>query len=192
MSKTLTNPGEVKSIAADRKALFEELYAEHEEWLRGIALWLTKNEADADDLFQESIFRAFRRFDLFEEGTNFRAWVHIIMRNTFYTDRRKNNLRPTLLEVQAMEAASSAVEQSAEEAASRGVIAGPEDQVGEEFLFAMDRLPEHYRRVLELREVYGLQYREVAEQADIPLGTVMSRLSRARHMVRQHLGNLAA
>ena len=192
MSKTLTNSEEVKSITADRKALFEDLYAKHEGWFRGIAHWLTKNEADADDLFQESIFRAFRSFDLFEEGTNFRAWVHIIMRNVFYTDRRKNNLRPTLLEVQAMEAASSAVEQSAEEAASREVIAGPEDQVGEEFLIAMGRLPENYRRVLELREVYGLQYREVAEQVEIPMGTVMSRLSRARHMVRQHLGNLAA
>ena len=192
MSMTLVSRREVKSVAAGRKELFEELYAEHEGSLRGIAHRLTKNEADADDLFQESIFRAYRSFDLFEHGTNFGAWVHIIMRNSFFTARRKSNLRPALLEVGAMEAASSAVEQSAEEAASRNEVAGPEDQIGEDFLNAISRLPERYRRVLELRDVYGLKYREVAEQVEIPVGTVMSRLSRGRDMVRQLLGSVAA
>ena len=91
-----------------------------------------------------------------------------------------------------MEAASSAVEQSAEEAASLNEVAGPEDQIGEDFLNAISRLPERYRRVLELRDGYGLQYREVAEQVEIPVGTVMSRLSRGRDMVRQLLGSVAA
>ena len=90
-----------------------------------------------------------------------------------------------------MEVASSAVEQSAEVAAREGV-AGPEDLVSEEFLNAVSRVPERYRRVLELRDVYSLQYREIAERMAVPVGTVMSRLSRARHLIRQHLGKPAA
>ncbi len=191
MTMTLVRLREVKSVDADKKELFEELYAEHEGGLRAIARKLTKNEADADDLFQESLLKAWRSFDLFEHGTNFGAWVHIIMRNSFYTERRKSKLRPAILEIGAMEAASSAVEQSAEEAAREGV-AGPEDLVSEEFLNAISRVPDRFRRVLELSDVYGLQYREIAEQLGIPIGTVMSRLSRARQMVRQQLGNLAA
>ena len=191
MSDTLTSRSEVQPVSAARKQLFETLYAEHEEWLRGVAQWLTKNRADAEDLFQESIYRAFRSFDHFEEGTNFRAWVNIIIRNTFYSERQRDSLRPILLEVHAMEGASSAIEQSAEEAALEG-IPELEHQVGEEFVIAMDRLPENFRRVLELREVYGMQYGEIADQAGIPKGTVMSRLSRARKMFRQYYGNLAA
>ena len=128
MSMTMVRLRAVKTIDADKKEIFEKLYAEHEGGLRAFARKLTKNEADADDLFQESMLRAYRSFDLFEYGTNFGAWVHVIMRNSFYTERRKNKLRPALLEIGAMEAASSAIEQSAEEA-SRETVTGPEDLV---------------------------------------------------------------
>ena len=189
---TLVSREEVKPVAADRKELFEALYAEHEDSLRRIAHQLTKNEADADDLFQESMFRAYRSFDLFEEGTNFGAWVNMIMRNAFFTDRRKSKIRPTLVDASAMEVAQGAVEASTERMASQVCDLCPENQIGEEFRSAIGELPDRYRQVVELSDVCGLKYREVAQHAGIPVGTVMSRLSRGRRMLRFRLRNLVA
>ena len=188
----LVSREEVKPVETDKNELFEAMYAKHEESLRHIAYRLTKNYADADDLFQESLLRAYRSFDLFEEGTNFGAWVTIIMRNVFFTDRRQSKHRPALLDVAAMDAASSTVRVSTEGIGAQEGELLPENQLGEEFLSAIGELPERYRRVIELSDVYGLKYREVAREAGIPVGTVMSRLSRGRRMLRYRLRNLVA
>ena len=189
---TLVSPAEVKPVAVDRKELFESLYAEHEKMLRQIAFQLTKNQADADDIFQESLLRAYRSFHLFEEGTNFGAWVRIIMRNAFYTDRSRNRLRPTLLDGAALEVASNAIGVSTEGPEVRDQESFPEDQISPEFLSAIGELPARYRQVLMLSDVHGLKYREVAKRVGIPVGTVMSRLSRGRRMLRYRLGTLVA
>ena len=189
---TIVSPEEVKPVAVDRKELFEALYAEHEKLLRQIAYQLTKNQADADDIFQESLLRAYRSFHLFEEGTNFGAWVRIIMRNAFYTDRIRNNLRPTLLDSAALEVASNATGVSTEGPVIRDQEPSPENQISPEFLSSISELPARYRQVLMLCDVHGLKYREAAERVGIPVGTVMSRLSRGRRMLRYRLGTLVA
>ena len=148
-----------------------------------LARWLTRNEQDAEDVVQEVFLRAFRFFDEFRGG-NTRAWVLKIVRNTTYTWLERNRTRQPTVEFDENVFSTDASAPNPEEELARS-----ED--GQKVRLALQALPPRFREVLILREVEGMSYEEISEVASIPLGTVMSRLSRARGELRASLANLA-
>ena len=166
--------------------------------LHGVARRLTKNDADAEDLVAESITRAWRaRESLSDEGA-FRAWMFRILNNTFVSERRKALARPR---------EELLVEDSAEEERTFSIFerlhqpfllwfGNPEQEflnklLREDLDRALAALPEHYRVVVVLADVEGFKYGEIAETLDVPVGTVRSRLARARAALQQTLWEVA-
>ena len=151
--------------------LFDQLY--------NFAHWLTGTQADAEDLVQETYARALKGFGSFAAGTDFRAWMYRILRNTFLTSRSGLAAKRTM-----------SLEEDVEEPVSAELT--PElmllRQEGRAtVLNALAVLPVDSREVLLLFEMEEMSYREISEVLDVPIGTVMSRLSRARKMMRMAL-----
>jgi len=169
-------------VAGERltAATFEELAMPLFDQLYNFAQWLAQDRTEAEDLVQETYAKALKGFSSFQPGTNFRAWMYRILRNTFLTSR-------TGLKV------SATVELDSDE--SPELSAGPETP--ETILIehsqhqllqaAVESLPVQFREVLLLCEVEEMSYQEIAETLSIPMGTVMSRLSRARKALRESL-----
>lgn len=156
--------------------------------LYNTAYRMTRNAADAEDLVQETYLKAYKNFDKFEPGTNLKAWLFRIMKNTFINNYRKQQLVPPQSDFAAIE--ESFESQVAEEATRK--IRNPEDELLEDVLDedvqrAMDELPEDYRMVVVLADLEGFSYKEVSEILEIPLGTVMSRLYRGRKLLETAL-----
>jgi RNA polymerase sigma-70 factor, ECF subfamily len=170
------------SGAGPQSDSFEDLAMPLFDQLYNFARWLTQNREEAEDLVQETYTKALKGFSSFQLGTNFRAWMYRILRNTFLTSR--TGLR-----------AASTVSLDSEEDGPELTV---ENETPETILMrssnsqlvqsAIDDLPVHYRETLLLCDVEEMSYREIAETLSIPIGTVMSRLSRARHTLRDHLG----
>jgi RNA polymerase sigma factor (sigma-70 family) len=160
---------------------FEQAVLPHLDAAYSLARWLTRNEQDAQDVTQESFLRAFRFFEGYQGG-NMRAWLLTIVRNTCYTWLHQN--RP----------GQSAVEFDEEVHSSESPgDANPEIQAlasadKETLRRALEELPEVFREALVLRELEGMSYKEIADVTSVSLGTVMSRLARARTRLRQTLG----
>lgn len=160
----------------------------HLDALYHVALRLTRNRAEAEDIVQEALLRAFRSFDRFNPGTNCRAWLFTILRNVFL-----NRVRSQAREVMEadvggfdqMESTTDALlERNPEERFLQTVLHGDIDR-------ALATLPLAFREAILLVDVEGLTYREVAEVLACPIGTVMSRLSRGRALLRRALGHFA-
>lgn len=153
-----------------------------------MALRLTRNRAEADDVVQETCLRAFRGFHRFNPGTNCRAWLVTILRNVFL-----NRVRDGSREV--LEAEMGGFD-SMEIAPADHVVASPEEEFLQSVLHgdvdrALKALPLPFREAIVLVDLEGLSYREVADVLGCPIGTVMSRLSRGRALLRQALGRFA-
>ena len=166
--------------------------------LHGVARRLTRNDADAEDLVAESIVRAWRaRASLAEEGA-FRAWVFRILNNTFISERRKSLARPQE-ELLLDESAGGEGAFSIFDRLHQPFLlwfANPEQEFLDKLLRedldrALAALPEHYRVVVVLADVEGLKYGEIAEALDVPVGTVRSRLARARGALQRTLWTVA-
>ena len=160
----------------------------HLDALYHVALRLTRNRAEAEDVVQETCLRAFRSFDRFNPGTNCRAWLFAILRNVFL-----NRVRTRGREV--LEAEMEGLDQ-VEAAADTHVGGSPEEQFLQTVLHgdvdrALAALPLAFREAVMLVDIEGLTYREVAEVIGCPIGTVMSRLSRGRALLRQALVRFA-
>jgi RNA polymerase sigma-70 factor (ECF subfamily) len=160
---------------------FEQAVLPHLDAAYSLARWLTRNDQDAQDVTQESFMRAFRFFDGYQGG-NMRAWLLTIVRNTCYTWLRQNQPPDSSVEFDE--------EIHSEESSGS---ADPEIQVlanadKETLRRALEELPEIFREVLVLREIEGMSYKEIADVASVSLGTVMSRLARARARLRETLG----
>jgi RNA polymerase sigma-70 factor (ECF subfamily) len=172
------------SEATVRAPAFETQAMGFVDALYNTAYRMTRNAADAEDLVQETYFKAYKNFDKFEPGTNLKAWLFRIMKNTFINNYRKQQLQPPQSDFAAIE--DSFESQVTEEAAQK--IRNPEDELLEDVLDedvqrAMDELPEDYRMVVVLADLEGFSYKEVSEILEIPLGTVMSRLYRGRRLL---------
>jgi RNA polymerase sigma-70 factor (ECF subfamily) len=170
--------------AADRFAGQALPYARQ---LHAIALRLTGNLADAEDLVQETYAKAYAGFGTFQQGTNMRAWLYRIQANTFYNSCRARRRRPQEVSLEAAGPAGAeraAVARSAEEAA----LARMPDPVLRE---ALRGLPAHLAATVYLADAEGYRYAEIAELTGVPLGTVMSRLHRGRKRLRERLGRQA-
>jgi RNA polymerase sigma-70 factor (ECF subfamily) len=166
--------------------------------LHGVARRLTKNEADAEDLVAESITRAWRARASLADAGAFRAWMFRILNNTFVSERRKTLARPWEVPL---------VDESGEEEGTFSIFerlhqpfllwfANPEQEFLDKLLRedldrALAALPEHYRVVVLLADVEGLKYGEIAETLDVPVGTVRSRLARARSALQRTLWSVA-
>jgi RNA polymerase sigma factor (sigma-70 family) len=161
-------------------ASFEETMLPHMDAAHNLARWLLRNEQDAQDVVQEAYLRAFKSFAGFH-GSNGRAWLLTIVRNTSYTLLKKN--RAVDLTTTFDEEIHTAGYESVSPAA---ILEHSED--AELIKDAMDELPAEFREILTLRHQEGLSYKEIAEIAQIPPGTVMSRLARARTKLREYLG----
>src|SRR5271155_4846519 len=144
-----------------------------------LARWLAGNDHDAQDVAQEASLRAFRFFGNFR-GENARAWLLTIVRNTFYTWLRKNRPPEKMVEINDetldVEDVSANVEAASPPFADAGAVRR-----------AIAGLPVEFREIVILREMEGFSYKEIAELSDVPIGTVMSRLSRARKLLQKQL-----
>ena len=161
---------------------FEQLAMPLFDSLYNFAHWLTGNRVDAEDLVQETYAKALKGFKSFQDGTNLRAWMFRILRNTFLTSRTGLMARNTL---SFEEESEEAEVRSAQVVTPESVLLRNENQ--QMVLDALDAVPVHYREIILLCEVEELSYREIAEVLSLPIGTVMSRLSRARNSLRQML-----
>src|SRR5437660_230944 len=152
------------------------------------ALRLTRVPADAEDLVQDTYLKAFRAADQFEPGTNLRAWLFTILHNTA-RNRARDRARD------AVSVDSDVVDRAAEFPAPGGIVETPEtrllrDTLAPELQEAIDDLPEAFRQAVWLRDVEEFSYAEIAEMLSIPIGTVMSRISRGRRMLFERLHRL--
>jgi RNA polymerase sigma-70 factor, ECF subfamily len=164
-----------------RRERFEQTVLPHLDAAYNLARWLTRNDHDAQDVTQEAFLRAFRFFDGYQGG-NVRAWLLTIVRNTCYTWLHQNRT-PAADEVFDEEIHSP--ELSGGGSPEIQVLAGADKET---LRRALEELPDVFREVLVLREVEGMSYKEIADVASVSLGTVMSRLARARARLRESLG----
>ena len=160
-------------------SLFEEMILVHMNAAYNLARWLTGNDQDAEDMVQEASLRAYQYFEKFQ-GENSRAWLLTIVRNTCYTWLRQNRVNNSNLEL--------------DEEIVDTQLGGnnPEGRLQDHFnaqllRSALEMLPTESRELIILREVEDLSYKEIAGVAGIPLGTVMSRLARARQQLKRCL-----
>ena len=145
--------------------------------LYGTALRLTRNEADAQDLVQDTYVKAFRARRQFKSGTNLKAWLFTILHNTFRNRRRDLSRDPVDVDSERLDLAPPADTADTPEEQMLREAMGPDLQA------ALDALPEAFREAVWLRDVEEFPYGEIAEMLGIPVGTVMSRISRGRRML---------
>jgi RNA polymerase sigma-70 factor, ECF subfamily len=172
-------PADADAFGAEVLRYLEPLYA--------TALRLTRNRADAEDLVQDTFVKALRFSDRFERGTNLRAWLSTILHNTW-----RNRLRDTGREAAVVDVDSARLEEVG--APTEG---SPGHETPEQLLLrktldadlraALDELPDNFRQAVWLRDVEEFSYAEIAGMLDIPIGTVMSRISRGRRMLLEQL-----
>jgi RNA polymerase sigma-70 factor, ECF subfamily len=171
------NAGVNRISSSDDDARFKSVVLPHLADAHALARWLTGSRADAEDVVQDACLRAFRGIGNFSNG-NARAWVLTVVRHTAYDWLHKN--RPAALvlveDVEGVEVAQSG--KPGVETPETALIAEADAALLEAAIAA---LPAPFRETLVLRDIQGLAYREIAEATEVPIGTVMSRLARARH-----------
>jgi len=160
---------------------FEELAMPLFDQLYNFAHWLTQNREEAEDLVQETYAKALKGFSSFQLGTNFRAWMYRILRNTFLTSRTGLRAAATV----PLDSEEDGPELAVEDETPETILMKRTDS--ELVQNAIDDLPVHHREILLLCEVEEMSYQEIGELLSIPIGTVMSRLSRARKALRDVL-----
>jgi RNA polymerase sigma-70 factor (ECF subfamily) len=160
---------------------FEELAMPLFDQLYNFAHWLTHNREEAEDLVQETYAKALKGFSSFQLGTNFRAWMYRILRNTFLTSR--TGLRATM--TVPLDPEEDGTEVAVEHDTPETLLFERSNR--EQLQNAIDELPVYSREILLLCEVEEMSYQEISETLSIPIGTVMSRLSRARNTLRDRL-----
>ena len=178
---------------ADR-ATFEDDVMEFVPQLYSAALRMTRNPADAEDVLQEAMLKAYRGYHTFAEGTNLKAWLYRILTNTYINAYRRESRRPTEVELGELEdlylfkrlgevETGGATRSAEEEALDRFVDTDIRD--------AVESLPDNFRIPVLLADVEGFAYKEIAEIMDVPIGTVMSRLHRGRKALQRALWKIA-
>lgn len=181
-----TKPNDLeRRFTQDALPLLDQLY--------GAAMKMTRNPQDAQDLVQETYLKAFAAFESFTEGTNLKAWLYRILTNSYINTYRKKQREPYLGVVEELEdwqlgGAESTTAMSARSAEAEAIDRAPDSVV----TTALNELPEDFRIAVYLADVEGFSYQEIADIAEVPIGTVMSRLHRGRARLRKALGEYAA
>ena len=181
-------PDAASAGTAHRLAAFEELVLRHQTRIYRVAYRLTGNHDDAEDLAQEAIIEAFRAFDRYQPGTYFDRWLYRIMSRTFIDVVRRRNRRPVVsLDAPAGPGGDPLVTLLGDTTQDPQQMTETMDLDGA-IQAALDGLPEEFRTAVVLVDIEGLSYDEVAHALRCPVGTVRSRLHRARQMLRAALG----
>ena len=187
--------GKYNTDTDDPQDAFHEEAVPHLDALYGTALKLTKDEQNAEDLVQETMLKAYRYFDKYENGTNCKAWLFKIMHNTFINRYRKSKKRKEYL---VDDDNHRSIQERAEAPEQHPFVGEFEDQedlffkmFGDEVKEALADIPMHFRMVVLLADLQDFAYKEIAEIMDCPIGTVMSRLYRGRRMLRERLDQYA-
>ncbi len=170
------------ALPQEEDAQFAQEALSHLDSLYGTALRLTRRPQDAEDLVQDTYLKAFRSAHQFERGTNLKAWLFTILHNTYRNMRRHDVRNPVDVDSDAVDrAADGAAEgQTPEQLLSRATLDA-------DLQAALDALPESFRQAVWLRDVEELSYAEIARVLDVPIGTVMSRISRGRRALFEGL-----
>jgi RNA polymerase sigma-70 factor (ECF subfamily) len=169
------------SAAFEQSATFEQLALPLFTSLYNHAHWLTRNQSEAEDLVQETFTKALRAFDSFQPGTNFKAWIFRILRNTFLTTRTGIAAARTVF----LEDQPDTLDTTASGPTPEDILLRLDNQAA--LHTALERLQPQLREALLLCDVEEIKYKDIALILDVPIGTVMSRISRARRTLRQLL-----
>lgn len=172
-------------FTSEEKKLNEEFEREavpHMDSLFNFALKMTGDSDDASDLLQETYLKAFRFWDKFEKGTNCKAWLFRIMKNTYINTYRKNTKEPDKVDYEEIENFYENIKPSSTDSAhlEKDIY---DNLLDDELSEAISSLPEDFRTVVILCDIEGYTYDEIADFVDVPVGTVRSRLHRARKML---------
>lgn len=180
-------------LSEDDKRRFQEEALPLLDSLYGGALRMTRNPADAEDLIQETMLRAYRSFDRFEPGTNLKAWLFRIMTNAYINTYRKKQREPQKVsqdEVEDFDLYRELKDHDPQFSVTPETIV-LDGLVDSDITDAIEDLPEQFRLAVILSDVEGFSYAEMAEIMDVPMGTVMSRLHRGRKALQKRLWGLA-
>jgi len=181
-----------KETDEERAARFERDALGYLDQLYGAALRMTRNRADAEDVVQEAFIKAFSSFHQFKPGTNLKAWLFRILTNTYINGYRKAQRRPQTADGDDVEDWQSARAASHDATGLRSAEVEALDTMPDERIReALDSLSDDFRQVVMLADVEGFAYKEIAEIMGTPIGTVMSRLNRARKQLRAQLIEVA-
>jgi RNA polymerase sigma-70 factor (ECF subfamily) len=181
-------------LMADKTTRYEQIFdgefMPHADALYNFSYHLTGNEEDANDLFQEALLKAWRFIDKYEEGTNAKAWLFTIAKNAFINEYRRKIKTPNRVEMQDF-----ITYQDREDTPLTGSMDLRQEMfqylMGDEVTMAINLLPVDFRTVILLADVEDFKYEEIAKILDIPIGTVRSRLFRARNMLKEQLKQYA-
>jgi RNA polymerase sigma factor (sigma-70 family) len=170
--------------------IFEEEFLPHADALYTFAYHLTYDDDDANDLVQETYLKAYRFIDKYDQGTNAKAWLFKILKNAFINEYRKRSKQPTKVDYEEV------VNFHDEEDTSYSSYLDLREEIfqslmGDEVTSAINALPVDFRTVILLCDVEGFKYEEIAKIVNIPIGTVRSRLHRARNMLKEQLKEYA-
>lgn len=180
----MTTPPQSPPPVDDKRASFEREALVHLDALYRVALRLTGNPSDADDLVQETMLKAYRAWHQYEQGTNAKGWLLTILRHAFINEYRRRRRHPETVDLDAIEPYAVLDDERQDD--------DPQGQffdkiVDDEVLQAIDALPEQFREAVVLSDVEGMSYEEVARILDVPIGTVKSRLFRGRRLLQAKL-----
>jgi RNA polymerase sigma-70 factor (ECF subfamily) len=182
-----------RELSAQDKRRFQEEALPFLDSLYAGALRMTRNPADAEDLVQETMLRAYRSFDRFEPGTNLKAWLFRILTNAYINVYRKRQREPQKVsqdEVEDFDLYQELKDHDPQFSATPETIV-LDALVDSDITDAIDDLPEQFRLAVVLSDIEGFSYAEMAEIMDVPMGTVMSRLHRGRKALQKRLWDLA-
>lgn len=174
----------------ERDDIFEKEFLPHIDSLYNFATYLQNDDEVAKDLLQETYMRAYRFINYYEKGTNAKAWLIRILKNTFINEYRKKSKAPIKVE---LEETYQQVDDSGDDEMQNVDLREEvyNNLVGDEITSAVNALPVDYRLIILLCDVEGFKYDEIAKIIDVPIGTVRSRLHRARNMLKDKLKDYA-
>jgi len=179
-------------LHSERQLEFQQLVNPHLKSLYSTALRMTHNQSDAEDLVQDTLYKAFRAFDQYQKNTNFRAWAFRILVNTYITAYRKAVRQPQKVSFDDLEEfylyKKLDEAQNLQENSKEDFL---ENFFDDDVKNALENLPYQFRLVVLLCDVEGFSYNEIANIIDAPLGTVMSRLYRGRKLLQRYLWSYA-
>lgn len=176
---------------AARDAKFEQEFLPLINSLYNFAYRLTLDEDDANDLVQDTYLKAYRFFDSYEQGTNAKAWLFRILKNSFINDYRKKSKEPAKVDYQDVETYYNSDDVD-ENITTDLRVEALQGMIGDEVATALNALPVDFRTIIVLCDLEGFTYEEMAKILDIPIGTVRSRLHRARMVLKDRLKKYAA
>jgi RNA polymerase sigma-70 factor (ECF subfamily) len=175
---------------AEKDAQFEKEFMPLINSLYNFAYRLTLDEDDANDLVQETYLKAYRFFDSYEQGTNAKAWLFRILKNSFINDFRKKSKQPSKVDYQEVESFYNS-EDVDENITVDLRVESIQEMIGDEVANALNSLAVDFRTIIILCDLEGFTYEEMAKILDIPIGTVRSRLHRARNLLKEKLREYA-